>query len=100
MVTVEKAIIARIDKYGKHFEILVDSELAYDLKENKSVSINKMLAINQVFTDAKKGMKAGAGDLQKAFNTDDVEKIASIIVKEGDLQLTTDFRRRKVDEIK
>ena len=98
MVTVDKAIVAKLDKDGKHFEILVDSDMAYDMKENKSVSINRMLAINQVLTDAKKGMKAGPSDIEKAFGTQDIEKIAVIIVKEGDLQLTTEFRRRKVEE--
>lgn len=98
MVTVEKAIVAKIVKDGKHFEILVDSDIAYDLKENKTVSISKMLAISQIFSDAKKGMKSSPSDLEKYFHTQEAEKIATTIVKEGDLQLTTDFRRRKVDE--
>ncbi len=98
MVTVEKAIVAKMDKDGKHFEILVDSDIAYDLKENKTVSITKMLAINQIYSDAKKGMKSSPSDLEKAFHTQEAEKIAVIIVKDGDLQLTTDFRRKKVEE--
>ncbi|MBI4895079.1 MAG: ribosome assembly factor SBDS [Candidatus Aenigmarchaeota archaeon] len=98
MVTVEKAIVAKIDKDGKHFEILVDSDIAYDLKENKTVSISKMLAINQIFSDAKKGMKSSPSDLEKIFHTQEAEKIAVTIVKDGDLQLTTDFRRKKVEE--
>ena len=44
MVTVDEAIIAKFDKDGKHFEILVDSELAYGMKEGKIVSLSKMLA--------------------------------------------------------
>ena len=98
MVTVEKAIIAKLIKNGKHFEILVDSELAYKLKENEIVSIGKMLAINNVFTDSKKGMKASPSEIEKAFGTSDIEKIAVEIVKEGEVQLTTDFRRRKIEE--
>lgn len=100
MVTVEKAIIARFDKDGKHFEILVDPDLAYELKEGKSVSISKMLAVSSVFTDSKKGLKSAESDLEKIFGTQDVEKIAALIVKNGSLQLTTDFRRKKIDEKK
>ncbi|MFH0836551.1 MAG: ribosome assembly factor SBDS [Candidatus Aenigmatarchaeota archaeon] len=100
MVTVDKAIIARIDRSGKHFEILVDSEMAYAMKEGKVVSIGKMSATDQVFSDAKKGMKTSGGDLDVGFGTQDIEKIAVIMIKEGDIQLTTDFRRRKVDEKK
>mgnify|MGYP001564909968 CR=1 FL=1 len=98
MVTVEDAIIARYTKDGKHFEILVDPETAYNLKEGKTVSLSRMLATNLVFTDAKKGTKAGSNDIQAAFGTSDVEKIAEMIVKNGDLQLTTNFRRKKIEE--
>lgn len=98
MVTVEDAIIARYTKDGKHFEILVDPAIAYDLKEGRIVSLSRMLAANIVFTDAKKGTKAGTVDLQTAFATSDVEKIAEAIVKKGELQLTTEFRRKKTEE--
>jgi len=98
MVTVDKAIIARIERSGKHFEILVDPELAYDLREGKSVSVNKMLAINQIFKDAKKGDKVAPADVEKAFGTSSIEDVANKIVKEGDIQLTTDFRRKKTEE--
>ena len=98
MVTVEKAVIARMDKDGKHFEIMVDPDLAYELKEGKSVSISKMLAVSSVFTDSKKGSKSSDSDLEKVFGTLDVEEIADVIVKKGSLQLTTDFRREKTDE--
>lgn len=100
MVTVDEAIIAKITKEGKHFEILVDADLAYDLREGKSVSINKMLATNVVCTDAKKGLRASAKDVETAFGTLDVEKIAEAIVKHGEIQLTTDFKRKKIEERK
>ncbi len=98
MVTVDEAIIARYDKEGKHFEILVDSNLAYDMKEGKVVSLSRMLASNIVFSDARKAVKAGDSDILKAFKTHDTEKIAEQIIKNGELQLTTDFRRKKTEE--
>ncbi len=98
MVTVEDAIIARYTKDGKHFEALVDPDMAYDLKEGKTVSLSRMLAANIIFTDAKKGTKAGSNDIQSVFATTDVEKITEIIVKKGELQLTTEFRRKKTEE--
>ncbi len=100
MVTVEDAIIARYTKDGKHFEALVDPDIAYDLKEGKTVSLGRMLAANIIFTDAKKGTKAGSTDIQTVFGTADVEKIAEIIIKKGELQLTTEFRRKKIEERK
>lgn len=98
MVTLDKAIIARIEKEGKHFEILVDPDLAYDLKDGRSVSLSKMLAVNEVFSDSKKGLKISTTELERVFGTSDMEKLAEIIVKEGDVQLTTDFRRHKTEE--
>ncbi len=100
MVTVDEAIIAKITKDGKHFEILVDPELAYDLREGKSVSINKMLATNVVCTDSKKGLRASAKDIETAFGTFDIEKIAEFIVRHGEIQLTTEFKRKKIEDRK
>ncbi len=98
MVTVDEAIIAKYEKDGKHFEILVDADLAYDLKEGKIVSLSRMLAVNEVFKDAKKADRAVPSEVHKAFGTSDIEKIAEQMVKHGDIQLTTDFRRRKIEE--
>lgn len=98
MVTVDEAIIARYDREGKHFEILVDPDLAYDLKEGKTVSLSRMLAVNMIFTDAKKGLRASPADTEKAFGTHDAEKAAETIVRQGEVQLTTEFRRKKVEE--
>ena len=98
MVTVDKAVIARLEKNKKHFEVLVDPELAYDLKTGKIVSLSRMLAVNQVFFDSKKGERVSPTEIEKAFHESDVEKIAEEIVKHGDVQLTTDFRRKKTEE--
>jgi len=100
MVTVDEAIIAKIVRNGKHFEILVDPELAYEFRDGKTVSIQKMLAINIVCTDAKKGDKASHTDIEAAFGTSDIEKIAEQIVRHGEIQLTTEFRRKKIEERK
>ncbi|MBI2970892.1 MAG: ribosome assembly factor SBDS [Candidatus Aenigmarchaeota archaeon] len=98
MVTVDQAVIARCAKEGKHFEVLVDPDIAYDLKEGKTVSLSRMLATNMVFTDARKAVKASPADVAKAFGSHDPEQIAEEIVKKGDVQLTTDFRRKKTEE--
>ena len=98
MVTVDEAIIAKYDKDGRHFEILVDSNLAYDFKAGKSVSIQKMLAVNDVYIDSKKGQKASNDDIKTVFGTDDIEEITEIMIKKGVIQLTTEFRKKKTEE--
>ncbi|MFH1420360.1 MAG: ribosome assembly factor SBDS [Candidatus Aenigmatarchaeota archaeon] len=98
MVTVDKAVIARIEKQGQHFEVLVDPEVAFELKSGKTVSVSKMLAVNAVFKDSKKGEKASPELLEKAFASMDVNKIAEMIVKQGDIQLTTELLRKHREE--
>lgn len=100
MVTVDKAIVAKLEKGGKSFEILVDSELAYALREGKTISIASMLAVDNVFKDSKKGLPANKQDVQKVFGTENIEDIAKIIVKSGEIQITTELRRRKLEEKK
>ena len=100
MVTVDEAIIAKLVKDGKHFEILVDPEIAYNCREGKIVSLSRMLAVNQVFSDSKKGTRTSDSDLKAAFGTNDLEKIAEAIVKKGEIQITTEFRKKKTEEKK
>mgnify|MGYP001591918670 CR=1 FL=1 len=88
MVSVDKAVIAKLKKQDKEFEILVDCDLALELKSGKSVSIDDVLAVNDIFKDVKKGEKASEHDLQKLFNTTDVREISKIIIKQGNVQLT------------
>lgn len=98
MVSVEDAVIARILRDKTHFEILVDSEKASEFKHGKNISIENILAISYVFKDAKKGERASEDELKKAFNTSDIFKVATIILKQGQLQVTTEQKRKMVEE--
>ncbi len=100
MISVDKAIIARVQKSGKRFEILVDPELAYKAKAGESVEIRDLLAVPEIFRDARKGEVAAREDLQACFGTTDVETIAKEIIRHGEVQLTTEFRRKKLEEMK
>ena len=98
MVSVEDAVVARVTKGGNHFEILVDSEKALKFKRGEEISISNILAVRGVFKDARSGERVPDEDLQKAFHTLDIEKIAAQIMREGQIQLTTDQRRKMVEE--
>jgi ribosome maturation protein SDO1 len=98
MVSVEDAVIARIEKSGVHFELMVDPELALDFRKGRNVSLENVLAVREVFKDAGRGERASEEELRKGFRTTDVWKIAEAIIKEGDVQLTTEHRRRLVEE--
>jgi len=64
----------------------------------KETLISEVLVTDTIFTDAKKGTKAGEDKLKTAFETTDTRKIAEIILKRGTLQLTTDQRRQLTAE--
>ena len=98
MVSVDSAVIARINKDGVHFEILVDSDLALEYRKGKNISLENILAVNEVYKDASSGDRASAEDLQKAFHTTDFLKISEEIIRHGDVQITTEHRRKLTEE--
>lgn len=83
---------ARIKQGGKHFEILVDMDKAIGFKKGGNASIGDVLEIEQIFTDAKRGLRASESELKKAFGSDDVSEIAARIVKNGEIQVTQEHR--------
>jgi ribosome maturation protein SDO1 len=96
MVTIDKAVPARINKKGKEFEILVDPELAQkardELKKGSDADVSDVLAVEAIFLDSKKGIRAGKKDLLPAFDTDDVTTIAKSIIRDGRLYTTSEQR--------
>ncbi len=98
MVSLDKAVVARYKHGKKIFEILVDPEGADMIRSGAKANIEEVLAADEIFADASKGKKATEGDLMSVFSTADVSEIAERIIKEGELQLTTDQRRKKTEE--
>ncbi len=98
MVSVEDATTARMTRDGLHFEILVDPDLALRYKNGEELSMENILASQFVYSDAKKGDKVSDDDLEKVFRTHDMSVIAASILRHGELQLTTDQRRKLTEE--
>ena len=90
--------IARITRDGEHFEILVKPQPALNYRLGKFSSISEVLVADTIFTDASKGAKAGEDKLRSAFKTVDTKEVATIILRKGTLQLTTDQRRQLTTE--
>lgn len=98
MVKLEDAVIARFSVHGMTFEALVDPELSSALRAGKDVDIREVLAIDKIFKDARKGAAASEEAMLKAFNTTDVFEIAKEIICRGEVQVTTEQRRRMREE--
>lgn len=94
MVKLEDAVIARLSSHGTTFEVLVDPELALALRAGEAVDVRSALAVDKVFKDSKKGEAASEELTQKAFGTLDAVKVAEQIIRKGEVQVTTEQRRR------
>jgi ribosome maturation protein SDO1 len=94
----EKYTVARLTKDNEHFEVLVKPQKALDYRTGKIVGITEVLATETIFADANKGTRVSEERLRKAFGTTETLKIADIILKKGTLQLTTEQRRKMVED--
>jgi ribosome maturation protein SDO1 len=94
----DKYTVARIIKDNEHFEVLVKPQKALDYRMGRIASITEVLVTETIFSDANKGTKVSEENLRKAFTDTDPLKIADIILKKGTLQLTTEQRRKMIEE--
>lgn len=98
MVSLDKAMVAHYKHEGETYEIMVDPDaaLAYRLGQKKDLA--NVLAVEEVFKDARRGERHKAAELQKAFHSQDIEVIADIILKKGELSLTTEQKRKMMEQ--
>lgn len=100
MVSIDKAVLARLSKGGKHFEIYVDPHLALEVKQGRELDMRSVLASQEIFKDAKKGDKAAESSIEETFGTADIFAAAKEIIRKGEIQLTTEQRRQMVEDKK
>ncbi len=90
--------VVRFSFEGEKFEILVKPDQALDYKLGKKKDISSVLVSDEIYTDSGKGTRASTEKLLKAFKTEDSNIIAEKILQKGELNLTTDQRRKMVEE--
>ena len=92
-------VIARIEKSGEKFEVLVKPDAVQKVRDGKDIDLMAELAIDQIFKDAHKGSKASEEKMQEFFGTVEPMAVARKIVLTGEIQLTTE-QRREMQEAK
>lgn len=104
MVSLEKAVVARLKKGEHHFEVLVDPDGAEKLldkwrREEATTpeDLRAILATDLIFTHWSDGKKASDDHLSKSFETTDVLAIARRILLEGEIQLTAEQRKKLIE---
>jgi len=94
----DKVTVVRYSFEGEKFEILVKPDPALEYKLGKRKDISSILVSDEIYTDSSKGTRASSEKLLKAFKTQDPTAIAERIIQKGDLNLTTDQRRKMTAE--
>lgn len=98
MVSLDDAVVVRLKKSGTNFEILVDSNGALAFKRGEKIAVGNILAVEDIFKDARSGDHPAEEDVRKAFSTTDTLKVATEILEHGDLHLTTDQKKALLEE--
>ena len=84
--------LARIRKAGERFEVVVDPDNAVAFRDGSLGDVREALSSEKVFADAKKGLESPESSLKRAFGSSDVLKVAGSIIREGEIQLTAQYR--------
>ena len=99
MVSMDDAVIARLEKGGKRYEVLVDPDLVNIWKgDNESVSLDDLLATDEVWHDVKNGERPTVEKLEAVFGTTELETCVVKIINEGSIQLTTVQRKKMIED--
>ena len=94
----DKVTVVRYSYSGDKFELLVKPDPAFDYKIGKVTDVSKILVSDEIYTDSNKGTRATNEKLDQVFKTNDLTKIAEIIMKKGELNLTPEQRRKMIAE--
>ena len=101
MVSLDNSVLARMEKGGKRYELLVDPEMVDDFKNDPdSVNIYDFLAMDEVFHDARGGERPTEEAIENTFGTQDILEIAKIVLHKGSIQLTTNQRKAIVEKMR
>jgi len=90
--------LAKLKKGGQNFEVAVDADLAIAFKNGRDVDLKDIIRSDNIFSDVKKGIFAHENEMKDIFNTTDTNQVATIILKEGEIQLTQEHRNKLREE--
>jgi len=99
MVNLDSAVVARLEKGGKRYEILVDPELVDSFKSDPtSVSLDDLLATDEIWHDARGGERPTEEKIISTFGTIELLDCVTAILTKGSIQLTTIQRRQMISD--
>ncbi len=93
-----KVTIVKLTIGNDRFEILVKPDPALEYKLGKRTDLSSVLVSDEIYSDANKGSRVAVDKLTKHFKTSDSNEILKQILLKGELNLTTDQRRKMVED--
>jgi ribosome maturation protein SDO1 len=93
-----KSTIIKLILGNDKFELLVKPDQALEYKLGKRSDLSSVLISDEIYSDANKGSRVSSDKLNKHFKTTNTNEIIKQILSRGELNLTTDQRRKMVEE--
>ena len=93
MISLDDAVVARLETHGERFEILIDPYAPEKLKDDPNLNIIEFLAAEEIFRDAHKGDRATTESLKTVFGTEELAEVVRQIIQRGEIQLTHEQRK-------
>ncbi len=97
MVSLEDAVIARLESGGHRFEILIDPNEAQSYKEGDEIDWEDSIAVDGIWADSAKGERSPENILYEFFVSSDLIEIYKKILTEGTIQLTSEQKKEMID---
>ena len=97
MVSLEDAVIARLEAGGHRFEILIDPNEAQAFKEGDEIDWEDSIAVDGIWADSAKGERSPENILNDFFESSDLIEIYNKILTEGTIQITSEQKKEMVD---
>jgi ribosome maturation protein SDO1 len=91
-------VIAHLDSHGFTFEIIVEADYVNDGRATEWKDILDHMPADEIFSDARKGTRSPQEEMEKAFGTSTSREIAIDILKKGQVQLTTEQKRKMAED--
>ena len=97
MVSLEDAVIARLESGGHRFEILIDPNEAQSYEEGDEIDWEDSIAVDGIWADSAKGERSPENILDEFFGSSDLIEIYKKILTEGTIQLTSEQKKEMID---
>lgn len=91
--------LVKLKKARKRFEIACYQNKVQDYRKGVEKDLDEVLQIHQVFINVSKGQVASKEDLNKCFETTDIDEIITEILTKGEIQLSERERQVMLNKI-